>query len=111
MAISTEASGTQSCTVTTEHTLATITTAGVYVFEANLTNAVNGDAFRVREYIKTLTGDTAECVSDVVYANDQGNMPQVRFPPRESMFSYAVTITQTAGTSRNVPWAIVKIAS
>jgi hypothetical protein len=47
----------------------------------------------------------------VVYANDQGNMPQVRFPPRESMFSYAVTITQTAGTSRNVPWAIVKIAS
>lgn len=111
MALSTVGSGTQSCTVTTEHTLDTETTAGTYLAEFNLTNAVNGDAFRIRVYNKVLTGDTAEVIFDCMYANDQGANCIITTPPWVSMFSTSISITQTTGTSRNVPWSLILIAT
>lgn len=105
----TTASGTQTAVISTEHTLATTTTAGVFVAHFNLTNLANGDVVRLRVKTKVLTGDTAESIWDAVYANDQGAVPIVHTPPLVSMFSLAVTIEQTAGTGRNVPWALIQI--
>jgi hypothetical protein len=111
MAVSTVGSGTQTCTPTTEHTLDTETAAGVYEFHVNLVNCVNGDSFRLRVYTKTLTGDTAETMWDVVYANDQGVDNMRHSPPYVSMFSTSVSITQLTGSSRNVPWALILVAT
>lgn len=110
MALTTVGSGTQTATLTTEHSLATTTTAGVFVLSVNLTNLVNGETVRLRVKTKVLTGDTAECVWEYTYSNDQGNIPIVQTPPLLSMFSYEATLTQTGGTGRAFPWSVVQVA-
>lgn len=111
MALSIVGTGSQACTVTTEHTLDTETAAGIYQAEFNLTTCVNGDAFRIRVYKKTITGDTAEVVYDTMYANDQGANCQIVTPPWISNFSTSISITQTTGTSRTIPWNLILVAT
>lgn len=105
----TTSSGTQSCTVTTEHSLATTTTAGVFVGMWNLTNAVAGDVFEVYIKTKVLTGDTAEIIYYAVYGNSLGDIPIIASPPVVSMHSLSMFVKQAAGTSRNVPWALLQV--
>lgn len=107
MALSTVDSGTQTATISTEHTLSTQTTAAFYQLQVNLTNMVNGDIVELRLKMKVLTGDTAEEVYYTIYAHDQGSCPIVVSPPVPSMFSIAATLKQTAGTGRNFPWALL----
>lgn len=106
----TTASGTQTATLTTEHSLTTTTTAGVFVLSVNLTNLLNGETVRIRVKTKTLTGDTAEPIWDVTYTNNQGATPIVQTPPLLSMFSYEATLRQDGGTGRNFPWSVVQVA-
>lgn len=111
MALTTVSSNTQSCTVDTIHDLATSTDAAIFVAQWNLTNSAKGDVFRCFVKAKVLTGDTAETAFEGIYANDLGNSPIVCSPPILSMFSLTMSIEQTDGTSRNVPWALVKVAT
>jgi hypothetical protein len=111
MAISTAASGTQSCTLDTVHTLTTQTTAGVYVCQWNLTNLAKGDIIRVFVETKVLTGDTAEIVFEGVYANDLLSDTIVMSPAIVSMFSLVMKVEQTDGTGRSVPWACLLVAT
>lgn len=111
MALTTSSSNTQSCTVTTEHSLVTDTTAGIYVCMWNLTNAVAGDVFECYVKTKVLTGDTAEEIYHAVYANNLGGIPIIASPPIVSMFSLTMLVKQAAGTSRNVPWSLIRIGT
>jgi hypothetical protein len=110
MALTTEASGTQSASVSTEHTLATDTDAKTFVLMVNLTNMINGDVVVLRLKTKVLTGDTAECVYLACYRDDQGECPIVASPPVTSAFSISATLQQTAGTAgRDFPWSLLSV--
>lgn len=107
MAITSAANGTQTAVVNTEHSLSTQTTVGFYQLSVNLTNMVNGDVVELRLKTKTLTGDTAEEVYYVIYAQDQGSTPIALSPPVPVLYSIEATLKQTAGTGRNFPWNLL----
>lgn len=111
MAVSVKDSGSQTCTVTTEHTLATITDAGVYQAELDFNASVNGttpDLFEVRLYSKARSGDTERLqkVWSIIGAQSEINFLT---PPKISPHHYKLTLKQTQGTSRVVPWAIYTV--
>lgn len=105
----TAASGTQTATIATEHSLATDATAGTYVLIVNLTNLANADTVVLRVKTKVLTGDTAETIYEGSYSHDQGSVPIVASPPVVSMHSITVTLEQTDGTGRAFPWALLRL--
>ena len=110
MALGTVSSGTQASTLDTEHSLATSTTAGIYVCMWNLTNMVKSDVTRCFVKTKVLTGDTAEIIFEGIYANDLSASPIVQSPPVVSMFSIDMLVEQTDGTARSYPWSLIRVA-
>lgn len=108
MAIAVIASGTQSATVTTEHSLATSTTGKTYVLVVNTANMVNGDELELRIKTKVLTGSTAQLAYIAAYAHVQA-APNKYSVPVPANWSCEVTLKQTAGTSRNFEWALLSI--
>ena len=106
---STTSSGTQTATLDTVHDLATTTTAGVFVGMWNLTNLAKGDVVRLFIKCKVLTGDTAETIYEGIYANDMGASAIVASPPVVSMFSLTMSLEQTDGTGRSIPWSLLQI--
>lgn len=109
MAVTSAASGTQTATVNAEHTLATKTDVGVYVLVVDLGNLVVGDELELRLKTKALSGGT----SRLAYMASFG--PQV--PACLVTYSIPVpidteivaTLKQTAGTSRDFPWNLLKM--
>jgi len=108
---SSAANGTQTCTVTTEHTLTTITTAGTYVLALDLSDMAAGDVVEVRAYLKVLTGSTEAVLYFDVWADVQPDDDVVKFlVPIPTVYSCKFTLKQTAGTSIDVEWEAIDIA-
>lgn len=108
MAVAVNTSGSQTCTITTEHTLATVTAAGVYQLALDVSALVNGstpDILQVRVYGKARSSDTERLMEEWYIIGAQ-RKPLWRSNPEVSPHSYRVTITQTQGTGRAIPWAI-----
>lgn len=101
-------SGSQTATLDTEHTLATVTDAGTFVFAVNLDNMVNGDIVRVKIKTKVRTGDTEAVAFVAHFAHVQGQPNQYSVPV-PSPYSFKVTLEQTDGTGRAFPWAIYEV--
>ena len=113
MPVTAEGSGTQSATVTTEHTLDDISSAGVFTLHVDTVNMVAGDVVELRVYQMVLTGGTrrvafvqryegAQPVDDLIkisvpIANELTDSGAIRF-----------TLKQTHGTSRNFPWKVLR---
>ena len=108
MALSSVTSGTQTATVTTEHTLTTQTAAKRYQLMVDLSNMVNNDVVELRAKIKTLTGSTAAVGWYAIFNNIQ-SVPVVISPEFTSLFSIAFTLKQTVGTSRNFDWNVLDV--
>lgn len=107
MAVTEKASGTQTATVDTEHTLTTITDAGVYQLLVDVNAMVDGDELELRIDIKVLTGSTARTVFYATLAHEQGvDANVIVSPPIPSIYSIAFTLLQDAGTGRAYDWAI-----
>lgn len=101
-------SGSQTCTISTEHTLATITDPGVYQLALDLSALADGstpDILTVRVYGKARSSDTERLAESWEFIGAQGR-PLWRSNPELSPHSYRVTITQSQGTGRDVPWAV-----
>lgn len=101
-------SGSQACTVSTEHQLttsATETTFGVYQIFLDLNASVKSDIFEVRVYEKARAADTQRQCLLMVIANDQTDDIWVS-PALILGAGWKVTLKQTAGTGRTVPWSI-----
>jgi hypothetical protein len=105
MAVSIHTEGSQSATISTEHTLATITSAGTYVFVVDLANLVNGDVVELRVKTKLTSGDTSQLAFDATYANLQSRL-NVYSPPIPSPIEIVATLKQVAGTGRTFIWAL-----
>lgn len=110
---SSHASGTQSATVTTEHSLTTITVAGTYQLEVDLSAMVAGDSVEIRWKSKTLTGGTQRG-GDVSYRDGAQPAGKLQFLSdyipnlNTDAASVEFTLKQTLGTSRSFPWQVFK---
>jgi hypothetical protein len=103
-----QASGTQAATVTTEHTLTTLTTSAVMVFEVDRGAMVANDVLVLRVYGKTLTGGTERLwVEEVFYgAPLTPGDAKVTSIPIISDIEIRCTLLQSHGTSRSFPWKV-----
>lgn len=113
MAVTEITSGTQTCVISSEHTLTTLTDDAVYTLVLDLNNIVGGttpDILEVRIKRRALTGGTTR--QQIVAHYVGGLLPNkvVESPPIVVIHSAEVSIKQTQGTGRAVDWSIRKIA-
>src|SRR5438128_741080 len=106
MAVTALGSGTQTATVTTEHTLQDVAAAGTYTLHVDTINMVAGDALELRVYQMVLTSGTRRVAYYQAYYGLQptDDVIKISVPiSNELTDSGAVrfTLKQTLGTSRN----------
>lgn len=106
MAVSVKTSGTQTATLTTEHTLATITDAGTYQLAVDLDNLVNDETVTLRIKVKIASGKSSKLLFEAIYKHDQGTQVIALSPPVPAPIEFVATLTQTGGTGRDFDWAI-----
>lgn len=102
------AAGSQTAVISTEHTLDTRSSAGVYQLLVDLSNLANGDVVELRAKVKARAAESSALLVYMgTYANAQG-IPIAASVPVSG--TYAVfTLKQTAGTGRAFPWSVVSI--
>lgn len=109
MTVAVNTSGSQTATISTEHSLATITTAGVYQLAVDTNNMVGGtspDILELRAYTKNQgSGDTKRLAYIGTFQGVQMT-PQLHSPPIIAPIYVEFTLTQLAGTGRAFPWAV-----
>lgn len=111
MTLSVNTSGSQTCTIGTEHSLATITGANVYQLALDLNAMAGGstpDILEVREYGKARSGDTKRLIRTTTIVGAQSELLLLTVP-RISPHYFEVSIKQTQGTGRAVPWAVYQV--
>jgi len=111
----TDVHGTQTATVTTEHTLADTAAAATYVLSVDLVNMVAGDAVELRLYEMVLTSGTRRVAYFASFfgAQPADNLIAVSVPISTALTdsgAVRATLKQTVGTSRNFPWNLKKFA-
>jgi hypothetical protein len=109
MSVSSVGSGTQTATVTTEHTLDTETSPGVYVLVVDTANMVNGDILELRLKTKDKSGGDSRLAYLATFAHVQ-ICPHKYSIPVPVDTEIIATLKQTAGTGRNYDWNLLKMA-
>lgn len=104
----TESTGSQSASIGTEHTIATPTSAGTYVFEVDTSNMVNGDLLELRVYDK-VDGTNYRQMWKGTYQHVQINNAKVSPPLALAGAGAKFTLKQTAGTGRSFSWSVRSI--
>lgn len=115
MATSVQASGTQTATITTEHTLSSPNVAGVFTLEVDTNAMVAGDILTLRVKQMVLSGGTARTVYAQTFYGAQPTDDKIKASlPISNAHTDAgattFTLTQDAGTGRAFPWVIWKHA-
>jgi hypothetical protein len=108
MTVTEKTGGSQTATIETEHTLATITDAGVYVLVVDTANMVAGDVLRLKIKTKARTGGTSRLAYSAVYAHAQGDSNKYSVPVPVTTELIA-TLEQTDGTGRAFPWSVYSL--
>ena len=112
----TDVHGTQTATITTEHTLADTSAAGIYVLTVDLNDLSAGDVLELRIYKMVLAGGTRRVVFNVTYRDLQheGKRIAVSVPVSTALSdsgAIRATLKQTAGSAgRSFPWSLEKFA-
>jgi len=103
-----ESSGTQTATLTTEHTLATLTGSKMYQAFVDCAALVSDEIVTIRVKMKCLTGGTSRTVQQITYnAQDAVVNPLIAMAPFLSDIEYVVTLEQNNGTGRAFPWKVL----
>ncbi len=108
MALFITAFGTQTATVTTEHTLSTVTGARTFTLTVDTSNMVYGatnDELELKIKTKALTGGT-ERVAYYAYFVGAQDIPIKVSIPCPVAYTGTITLKQVAGTSRDFAWNI-----
>ncbi len=107
MALSSLQNGTQTATISTEHTLGSaVATASTCILSVNTSNMANGDVLEIRAKTKVLTGGSEATYLLASYANVQGEPVKMTIPI-PTLYSLTFTLKQTAGTGRAFEWNIL----
>lgn len=111
MAVTVEDSGTQTATISTEHTLSTKSTAKVFILLVDTNAMANGDILELRVYTILLSGGTERVAYEATYAHVQVEPTKISIPlPATGQTNgLKVTLKQTAGTGRAFPWSLVSV--
>lgn len=114
MAVTVQASGTQASTIGTEHVLAAITVAGVFVLEVDTAVMLAGDVIELRIKNAPLAAGTLRTAFYAMFAGvqpaDDALKASVPFTHDGTSTGPTVTLRQTLGVSRSYPWVIKRIA-
>lgn len=102
-------SGSQTATISTEHTLATVSAAGVFVLSVDISALAANDILILRVYGKARTSDTERLLHKGVYGPIAVATPLVQSVPIVSPHHFKATLLQSAGTGRAFPWAIYEL--
>jgi hypothetical protein len=105
---SVQTSGSQTATLTTEHTLATVTDAGQYVLAVDAANLVDGEDLTLRIYGKARSSDTERVMYVDTFTGAQA-APLLISLPTVSPHHNKFTLEQNGGTGRAFPWAVYQI--
>lgn len=108
MTASVNTSGSQTASISTEHTLATVSTAGTFQLVVDTANLVNGDELTLRIYGKARSSDTERLLYTTSYAHVQTENLKASLAV-VSPHHMKVTLEQTAGTGRAFPWAVYEL--
>lgn len=108
MTVASESTGTQTATVTTEHTLVSPSSAKTRVLLVDLSNMVAGDILELRINAKIVTGGTARLAYIATFSGVAGE-PAVPSVPVPMPWGGSFTLKQTAGTSRNYDWSVLTL--
>lgn len=103
-----ESSGTQTATLTTEHTLSTLTGSKMYQAVVDCNALVDTEIVTVRIKTKVLTGGVTRIVQTITFnAQDASINPILLAAPLLSDQEYVVTLEQNNGTGRAFPWKVL----
>jgi hypothetical protein len=100
--------GTQTATVTTEHTLTTQTGNKFYTAYIDLTNMASGDTVEIRVSLIIKAAGSHILYYLGTYSGAQTN-PLVYIPSLPSDISWKLTLKQTTGTGRNFDYRVYEI--
>lgn len=104
-----KSSGTQAATLSTEHTLATITDPGTYQLKVDLSPLVAADVVELRIYSKVLSSGTERLQHKATYGPTPLAAPIVVSIPDVSPHHFKATLKQVAGTGRSFEWAVYEL--
>lgn len=115
MAVTSYASGTQTASIGTEHTLSAPNAAGVYSLVVDTVNMAAGDIMTLRVYQMALTGGTSRVVFAQTFygAQPTDDAVKVSLPISNELTdanATKFTLKQTFGTGRAFPWKVLKHA-
>lgn len=117
MAVTAPSTGTQTATISTEHTLADVAVAGTYTLHVDANAMAAGDTLELRVYQIVLTGGTRRLVYLGTFTGAQDASTNDLAPIKISVpisneltdtGSIRFTLKQTAGTGRSYPWKVLK---
>lgn len=110
MAVTAESSGTQTAVISTEHSLATPTSAGVRVLMVDTVNMQAGDTLELRIKVKTLSGGTIRVAYLGTFTGAQPTDDLIKVSvPIPSEVGATFTLKQTAGTGRDYDWKVMAL--
>jgi hypothetical protein len=109
MAVTENTSNSQTAVIGTEHTLATVTAAGIYVLRVDINNLAANDIVELRVYTKARNGtDTERMIhGPATYGPIVPDQKLVDSVPIMATGDFKATLKQTAGTGRAFPWVIL----
>lgn len=106
MAVTSVDADTQTASIDTEHTLATETTAGVYVLVVDTSNLVNGDTVILRIKTKNQSGGSSILAYEATFSDVQAE--NQKYSPAIPIDTEIVcTLEQIDGTGRDFDWNLL----
>lgn len=115
MTVTAQGTGSQTATLTTEHTLLDVAVAGTFQLFVDKVNMSAGDILELRVYQIILTGGTRRVADVGRFADAQATDDMIaRSIPISNELTDAgalrFTLKQTVGTGRAYPWKVLKYA-
>lgn len=104
-------SGSQTGTIATEFTLATLTLPGIYLLVVDVSAMLGGatpDLLILREYTKARSSDAEGLIKPYNIVGLQAET-EIVLPYRTTPHYLRYTLQQTQGTARTYPWAIYQL--
>lgn len=113
MAVTAQGSGTQTATLTTEHTLLDVAVAGTFTLHVDTINMASGDIVELRIYQIVLTGGTRRVAyyQSFFDAQPADDLIKISVPISNELTdagSLRFSLQQTVGTGRVFPWKVLK---
>lgn len=113
MAVTAQATGTQTAVINTEHQVADTAVAGVFTFHVDTNAMASGDILQLRVYQMVLTAGTSRILFEMDFygAQPADDLIKVSLPIGNELTdatSLRFSIKQTFGTGRAYPWKVLK---